>query len=253
MSGHFGTFPSIVVYNCLVPRHKPVPDVGQDLRDIPTYTIPEAAAFLAVPARTMQSWFSRKNHLLRPASECAGKPALLSFRDLTEAYILQVLRSFYRLPMQSMRHVLENAKAETGLEHPLLDADLRVLFRRLVLKKPARGRRKREFLDLSHGRQLAMPEVVDVLGQRVLTDSRRGPYRIYPWRFLLKDDSRPVSLDPDVLSGRLVITGTRIPVRVVLGRKLAGESARQIAADYDIDPDAVQRALEHIEGAPQAA
>jgi uncharacterized protein (DUF433 family) len=155
--------------------------------------------------------------------------------------------------MRSLRHVLEDAQEETGLEHPLLDADLRVLFSGLVLKRPARGRRKQQFIDLSHSRQLAIPEVVDVLGMRVLADSKRGPYRIYPWRFLLNDDSRPVSLDPDVLSGRLVITGTRIPVQIILGRKLAGESAQHIADDYDIGLDAVQNALEHLEGAPKAA
>jgi uncharacterized protein (DUF433 family) len=234
-------------------RHKPARQVGQDLRDIPTYTIPEAAASLAVPTRTMQAWFSYRNRLLRPASDYGGKLALLSFRDVTEAYILEVLRSFYQLPMRSLRHVLQNARAETGMEHPLLDADLRVLFKGLVLKRPARGRRKRQFVDLSNSRQLAIPEVVDVLGRRVLIDPKRGPYRIYPWRFLLKDDSRPVSLDPDVLSGRLVITGTRIPVQVILGRKLAGESVEHIADDYDIGLNAVQKALEHIEGAPQAA
>ena len=120
-------------------RHKPTRQVGQDLRDIPTYTIPEAAAFLAVPARTMQAWFSFKNRLLRPASDYGGKLALLSFGDVTEAYTLEVLRSFYQLPMRSLRHVLENAKAETGPAHPLLDADLRVLFKGLVLKRPSRG------------------------------------------------------------------------------------------------------------------
>lgn len=120
-------------------RHKPTRQVGQELQDIPTYTIPEAAAFLAVPARTMQAWFSFKNRLLRPASDYGGKLALLSFRDVTEAYTLEVLRSFYQLPMRSLRHVLENAKAETGPAHPLLDADLRVLFKGLVLKRPSRG------------------------------------------------------------------------------------------------------------------
>jgi uncharacterized protein (DUF433 family) len=154
--------------------------------------------------------------------------------------------------MKSLRHVLEEAQHETGLEHPLLDADLRVLFRGLVIKTPALGRRKQQFVDLSHNRQLAIPEVVNVLGRRVLKDSKRGPYRIYPWRFLLDDDSRPVSLDPDVLSGRLVVTGTRIPVQVLLGRKLAGESAQHIADDYDIGLDAIQKALEHVEGAKAA-
>jgi uncharacterized protein (DUF433 family) len=233
-------------------RHKPTRQVGQDLRDVPTYTIPEASAFLAVPTRTMQAWFSHKNRLLRPAGEYGRKLALLSFRDVTEAYILEVLRSIYRLPMKSLRHVLEEAQHETGLEHPLLDADLRVLFRGLVIKTPALGRRKQQFVDLSHNRQLAIPEVVNVLGRRVLKDSKRGPYRIYPWRFLLDDDSRPVSLDPDVLSGRLVVTGTRIPVQVLLGRKLAGESAQHIADDYDIGLDAIQKALEHVEGAKAA-
>ncbi len=201
----------------------------------------------------MQAWFSHKNHLLRPSGDYGKKFALLSFRDLTEAYILEVLRTFYQLPIRSLRHVLENARKETKLDHPLLDADLRVLFRGLVLSRPARGRRQQQFVDLSHNRQLAIPEVVNVLGRRVLIDAKRGPYRIYPWRFLKKDNSRPVSLDPDVLSGRLVVTGTRIPVQVILGRKLAGESPQHIAEDYDIGIDAVRKALDHIEGTPKAA
>jgi uncharacterized protein (DUF433 family) len=62
-----------------------------------------------------------------------------------------------------------------------------------------------------------------------------------------------VSLDPDVMSGRLVVTGTRIPVSILLRRKLDGEPPEKIAEDYKISADLVKKALQHIEVRQKAA
>jgi uncharacterized protein (DUF433 family) len=242
------TFRSLFGYTDEVLQSKPVRQAGQDLRDVPTYTIPEVAAFLAVPPRTMHYWFSKGVGMLKPSGSYYGDIALLSFRDVAEAYVVEVLRSVYGFNLSTLHSIVANARRETGLERPLTEANLLVLFRKLILAKPARGRRPRQMIDLGQVDQLVIPELVDLLGERILVDKKRIPYCIYPWRLLSTERaSRPVSMAPDVLSGRLVVTGTRIPVRILLGQKLLGRSQEEIAENYHISLDAVQKALAHIE------
>jgi len=77
---------------------------------------------------------------------------------------------------------------------------------------------------------------------------------IYPWRYAATDRvSRPVSMNPKIMSGRLVISGTRIPVNVILGRKRSGAKVAEIAKDYGLDSDTVQKALAHIDVRQKAA
>jgi hypothetical protein len=38
-------------------NRKPTRKPGQDISSVPTYTIPEAAAFLAISSRTLFSWY----------------------------------------------------------------------------------------------------------------------------------------------------------------------------------------------------
>ena len=236
------------VYTDEVMNRKPVRKPGEDLRDLPTYTIPETATLLAASPRTVQSWYGEDSRILT-ASGNVGDIQLLSFRDLTETYILQILRSHYDLSMQSLRRIMENAKKETGKNRPLLEADLKILFGKLILTKPRRGQRPRHMVDLgSPGRQLAIPELVDLIGTRISKDPKGAPAAIYPWRLLTTEDqSRPVSMDPEVLSGRLVVTGTRIPVRALLGMRLSKVPEEEIARIYDLSLDVVKRALLHIE------
>jgi uncharacterized protein (DUF433 family) len=56
-------------------------------------------------------------------------------------------------------------------------------------------------------------------------------------------------MNPDVMSGRLVLTGTRIPVNILWGRSRAGEDIKKIADDYRIDERQVRQALSHIDEA----
>ena len=43
---------------------------------------------------------------------------------------------------------------------------------------------------------------------------------IYPWRFASTDhDSRPVSMNPNIMSGRLVVVGTRYPGQYIIGEQ----------------------------------
>lgn len=227
-------------------KHKPVRVAGQELYVHPTYTIPEAAEYLAIEPGTLQSWYSEE--ILKPSGWYGTKHtfALLSFRDIEEAYKIHLLRTKFKYSMQYLRKALPKARRKSHSEHPLITHNF-VVFKELCIEMPGRRKKDRRIETLGPvEKPLVIPEVTDAWGKRIVKPAR-GRYQIFPWRYAAKDEvSRPVSLDPDVMSGRLVITGTRIPVVVLRSRNLKGESPSSIASDYGIDEDVVQKALEHI-------
>jgi uncharacterized protein (DUF433 family) len=203
-------------------------------------------------AWTLLNWYSQRDPLLKPSGWYGDKAtgfALLSFRDLEEAYKLHLLRTRFGLSMQYLRNALSDARESTNSEHPLVDKKL-IVFNYLAWDKPSRGKSPRKMIPLGipGGKSLCIPEVVDVWGKRIIVNSNGVTQRIFPWRnFSEYDNSRPVSLDPEVMSGRLVVTGTRIPVRVLMKRSVDGESPESIAKDYGIDPEIVVKALIHFD------
>lgn len=229
---------------------KPSRKPGQDLRTVPTYTIPEAAEFLAIRPRTLFSWYEGDEPILR-ASAIYGAIHLLSYRDLEEAYRVYLLRERFRFSLQFLKKSMRNARRMFRSQHPLQRADaVKECLKDLVYDKPSRGKNPRTITSLGQipGQQ-SFKEVVDLFSERI----DPGEF-IYPWRFASTDhNSRPVSMNPNIMSGRLVIAGTRIPVNVLLGSKRAGESIEQIASDYSLDPVVVEKALMHIGVRQEAA
>lgn len=143
---------------------------------------------------------------------------------------------------------MANLRKETNSQHPIFIADLKIFARSLLFDKATRGDRGRVVVDLSHDRQLAIPEITDVFSKRILHDPRGQPFLIYPWREFKTDHiSQPVSIDPEVLSGRLVVTGTRIPVSALVGMKIRRRTPQEIANNYGLDVETVEKALRHVE------
>jgi len=224
-------------------KNKPARKPGQDIRTLPTYTIPEAAANFALSERTLFSWYEGREPILKPSGQ-SGAIHLLSYRDIEEAYRLFLLRERFDFTMQFLRESMRNARRMFRSQHPLQRADaIKECLKDLVYDRPARGKTPRTVTSLGQkpGQQL-VTEVVDMFAERIVP----GNF-IFPWRFAATDHiSRPVSMNPNIMSGRLVVTGTRIPVAVLSGRKRAGESALEIAEDYGLDQSVVEKALTHI-------
>ncbi len=224
-------------------HNKPTRQPRQPLAELPTYTIPEAAVFLAMTKRRLQDWYIGDAPILK-ASGNVGNILLLSFRDLEEAYKVYLLRSKHSKSLQYLRRAMSDARTKTGSEHPLLTHEIDVM-ERLALIIPGRGRRKRQALTLGDPNVPDyFPEVVKAWGVRV----SKTRDEIFPWRYAAEDDaSTPVSLNPDVMSGRLVLKGTRIPVNILWGRTKSGERVEDIADDYHINERQVRQALAHID------
>jgi uncharacterized protein (DUF433 family) len=224
-------------------NQKPSREPGQDLRTLPTYTIPEAATFLALNQRTLFSWYEGDDPILKASGIC-GSIHLLSYRDIEEAYRVHLLREKHQFSLQFLRSSMRNARAMFNSQHPLQRADaVKECLKDLVYDKPARGANPRTVTSIGHapGQQFVR-EVVDLFGERIVD----GKF-IFPWRFAATDHkSRPVSMNPNIMSGRLVVAGTRIPVTTLLGRKRSGLTTVEIAKDYGLERDAVEKALTHI-------
>ena len=139
---------------------------------------------------------------------------------------------------------MRNARKMFKSQHPLQRAAaVKECLKDLVYDKPARGKSPRTITSLGKrpGQQI-VEEVADLFSERIVD----GEF-IFPWRYAATDkDSKPVSLNPHIMSGRLVVTGTRIPVNTLLGRKRAGARVEEIAEDYGLSLTAVEQALTHI-------
>jgi uncharacterized protein (DUF433 family) len=240
------TFRRVLGYNDDVQRLKPVRRAGQDLREFPTYSLPEAALFLRIPVRTLRAWFAGKNKLLEPAA-LVGKYPVLSFRNLVDAHIVHTARIHHGLPMHRIKTALDLAFKEGNTAYPLQDKNLRIFARCLVRIEPGRGRRKRAVLNLSRGGQTGIPEVIELYTRRIVKDEKGIPIALHPWKYWQTDPrSRPVSISPEVMSGRLVVRGTRIPVSI-LAIEAERKSAEKLAHDYGISPKTVREALRHFD------
>jgi uncharacterized protein (DUF433 family) len=171
----------------------------------------------------------------------------LSFKDLAQAYFIEFICKHVGISGRKAREILKNARLETRSRYPLLHKDIKVLFRHILMDKPATRSRRRHVVDLSQHRQLVMEEFVDLFASRIRRNAKGELEQIYPWRLWTQgDERRPVTIDPRIMSGRLVITGTRIPVQTVVLRKQSGEQIRDIAKDYGLKQETIKQALRHL-------
>jgi uncharacterized protein (DUF433 family) len=239
------TLKRVLGYTAAVPADMPQLGSGQDRRDLGRYTIPEAAAFIAMPQRTMRSWFLGDRRILMPAFQ-HGNSVLLSFNDVTEAYIVEMLRDHWDFNPRRIRKALAVLRSSTRMDRPLLHRELPVIpeFQSLVATIPHKGQHLH--VDVAHDQNLVFNEFVQTMAMRISRDSRGKPVRIYPGKNMENSDM-PVSIDPEVLSGELVVSGTRIPARMILAKSLSGKSADEIADSYHLDRDLVRKVLQHFE------
>lgn len=52
-----------------------------------------------------------------------------------------------------------------------------------------------------------------------------------------------ITIDPEVVHGRPVVAGTRVPVEVVVGKLAGGSSFEDIMADYHLTNEQIRAAL----------
>jgi uncharacterized protein (DUF433 family) len=215
-------------------------------RDLPAYTLAEAARYVRLPAATLRSWVLGRQYpttdgssdfppLIRPASQ---QPPWLSFSNLIEAHVLRSLRTEHGVSVKALRSALVYAEKALGIDRLLLRQELRTDACKVFLDRYG------ELIELTASGQLAMRRLFADHLKRVEWDSSRFPVRLYPFLSAsAPSEERPIVIDPRIAFGRPVVLRKGISTSAIAERVDAGESVDNIAADYDLGQSEIEQAI----------
>lgn len=93
---------------------------GDDPREIPLYTLPQAAHYLKIPFVTLKSWVKGREYVVNKGHQLKFfKPVItlpsknlprLSFINLVESYVLNGIRRVENIPFYKVRQAVEYLK-----------------------------------------------------------------------------------------------------------------------------------------------
>jgi uncharacterized protein (DUF433 family) len=195
------------------------------------YDIASAARFIHMSPSTLRNW-AHGTHGFQPVLEVPQR-GVLSFINLTEAYVLYAMRRRYEIPLPRVGTAIDYVEREMNVDHPLAFQQFKTDKVDLFVETAAGNVNASKRGQLRNAALMAL--------ERVEWESDR-PIALFP---LLRDrdEARPVKISPFVAFGNPVITGTRIPTRVVWQRFHAGESIEDLVRDYRLEKDDIEEAV----------
>ncbi len=220
----------------------------KDPREIPAYTLPEAASYLRISTSTLRDWItgrtyptsSGKKHgppiILVPKND--EREYLLSYYHLVEAYVLKALCHHHGLPLPRVRETLDWIGKKLKVERPLLRENFQTDGMALIVEKFG------HLINPSRDGQLEMRQIVEAYFQRIDRDDHDSPIRLYP--FLNKvTEAKMIAIDPKRSFGRPILVGTGLATSAIFDRYRGGDSIETLMEDYDINRTQVVSALEY--------
>jgi uncharacterized protein (DUF433 family) len=226
-----------------------------DPKELPRYTVPEAARYLRMSETTLKSWVSGRSYPVSGGEKhwegLINRPdkdnPRLSFSNLIEAHVLLALRKQYRVKIKEIRTALEYTSEKCGIDRVLLSQQLRAMKGNLFLQELDK------LTNVGKGGQAAMPEILDAYLKRIDWDLAGLPVRMFPLtRDQHLDSPKILTIDPKIAFGRPVILRNTIKTSAIAERFQAGESIGDLAEDYDLEVFEVEEAIRY-EAPPKAA
>ena len=95
-----------------------------DPREMPAYTVPEAAHYLGLPASTVRYWSAGRDTYKALITSAEKHPIILSFLNLVELHLLAAIRREHKVSMPSVRSAIGYLKNRYNSSHPLLVKEL---------------------------------------------------------------------------------------------------------------------------------
>lgn len=214
-----------------------------DRRDLPAYTLAEAARYVGVSQPTLRSWFvgmpyTRSGEqrqfkpVIRPAST---RPLVLSFSNLVEAYVLVAIRRKHQIGLPTIRKALTHLREKFDSRRPLLEEPFATRGAELFVERLGR------IVNLSRLGQVEIAELIRVYLSRVERDPQGLPIKLYPLTGTQPsvNEPRSVVIDPAVGFGRPVLAGTGVPTVVLAEQFKAKDLPRDLAREYGVSEEAV--------------
>lgn len=206
-------------------------------RDLPAYSIVEAARLVCVPATTLRSWVS-SDLIARPRGSDQARPGL-SFSNVVEAHVLTAIRRKHLVPLDRIRSALRFMRERLGVPRPLITEKFKTDGVDLFLDYAGR------LVNVSRSGQVEMRELIEIYLSRVEWDADGIAARLYP---LTRADAaveqpRIIVIDPRRGFGRPVLAGTGVPVEAIASRYRAGDAIDAIALDFCVSREMIEDAL----------
>ena len=213
-----------------------------DRRDLPAYTIAEAAHYLSVPQATVRYWAKGQDHHPSLIEHPDRTQTLLSFLNLVELHVLAAIRRKHTVPMPKVRAAIGYLRKLTrnarDKRHPLISKQLETDGLDLFIQRYG------ELASISQSGQLAMREVMSAALHRIERDTKGVPIRLYPFTHSdVLNAPAMVVIDPELSAGRPVIAGTGLATEIIAERYKAGESIRALAQDYEREEAEIEEAI----------
>lgn len=218
---------------------------GRRPRDLPLYSLREAARIVRIPPATLRSWVIGRPYPTRSGTQSwpplvrIADPAArrLSFTNLVELHVLSVLRGRRGVRVRNIRKALRFIQEQMGTEHPLADVDTST--DEIDVYVEFFG----QLWNASQAQRVLRPSLDRYL-KRIERDERGLARRLFP---IVRTGEHPgprlVVIDPERRFGRPVLDRAGIETSIVAERFRAGESVRQLAEDFTIEPEAIEEAL----------
>ena len=213
-----------------------------DPRELPAYSIAEAAHYLNVPAATVRYWATGQKDYLPLIEVPNASPTLLSFINFVELHVLAAIRREHAVPMPKVRSAIDYLKQITNNEndrkHPLVSRQLETDGLDLFIEHYGK------LVNISQAGQIAMRDMLSAALHRIQRDEFGLPIKLYPFtRSQIEDAPAMVVIDPTLSAGRPVIAGTGLATEIIAERYKAGESVSELADDYERDKTEIEEAI----------
>ena len=89
-----------------------------------------------------------------------------------------------------------------------------------------------------------MENIVKEYMQRIERDLHGLPIKLYPFSGSGEpDELKSILIDPKISFGRPTLSDISIPVEIIVERYKAGETARELAGDYECNQKKIEEAI----------
>jgi len=217
-----------------------------DPRNIPSYSMSDAARYLRIPCGTIRSWTVGRKYPVVEGSKTfqpliavkKTKPVLLSFTNLVEIHVLRAIRHQHQIDLDKVRKALDYLDEQFNISHPLAHQQFHTDGVDLFIERYG------ALINASQQGQIALKEAFNHHLKRIELDDSGLAIKLYPFtRSHEENNPRLVVIDSRIAFGRLVIAETGIATSILAERYRAGESIKDLASDYNCSWDTIEEAL----------
>lgn len=210
----------------------------RDLREVPAYSIAEAAGYLRLPKSTLRAWLLGQGTFKSVIDIADRKNRLVSFINLVEAFVLAGIRREHAIPLPKVRKALGYLRRTFDTDRPLADEEFATDGVDLFVEKFG------ALIGATQAGQMQLREVILDRLKYVRRDARGMPEKLVLFPAAKGSTAgASVVIDPRLSFGRPVLDGLGVRTSILTERFKAGELIDELAREYDAAPEAIQNAI----------